>query len=130
MKVYGSDICIDCRNYKAIQKNRGFEAEYVDITANTQNLREFLHFRDNEPVFEPVRQRGGKGIPRKNFKNVFNPGFTTKSRGWGLGLTLAKRIIEQYHKGVIFVKDSTIGRGTTFRIQLPLISQPLDSDKC
>ena len=72
----------------------------------------------------------GKGIPRKNFKNVFNPGFTTKSRGWGLGLTLAKRIIEQYHKGAIFVKDSTIGRGTTFRIQLPLISQPLDSDKC
>lgn len=63
MKVYGSDICIDCRNYKAIQKNRGFEAEYVDITANTQNLREFLHFRDNEPVFEPVRQGGGIGIP-------------------------------------------------------------------
>ena len=63
MKVYGSDICIDCRNYKAIQKNRGFEAEYVDITANTQNLREFLHFRDNEPIFEPVRQHGGIGIP-------------------------------------------------------------------
>lgn len=63
MKVYGSDICIDCRNYKAIQKNRGFEAEYIDITENTQNLREFLYFRDNEPVFEPVRQRGGIGIP-------------------------------------------------------------------
>ena len=63
----------------------------------------------------------GKGIPRKNFKNVFNPGFTTKSRGWGLGLTLAKRIIEQYHGGSIFVKDSVIGSGTTFRIQLPLI---------
>lgn len=65
----------------------------------------------------------GKGIPRKNFKNVFNPGFTTKSRGWGLGLTLAKRIIEQYHGGSIFVKDSVIGSGTTFRIQLPLISR-------
>ena len=63
MKVYGSDICIDCRNYKAIQKNRGFEAEYIDITENTQNLREFLHFRDNEPIFEQVRQRGGIGIP-------------------------------------------------------------------
>ena len=63
MKVYGSDICIDCRNFKAIQKNRGFEAEYIDITENTQNLREFFHFRDNEPVFEPVRQRGGIGIP-------------------------------------------------------------------
>lgn len=61
----------------------------------------------------------GKGIARKNFKTVFNPGFTTKSRGWGLGLTLAKRIIEQYHSGSIFVKDSTLGVGTTFRIQLP-----------
>lgn len=63
MKVYGSDICIDCRNYKAIQKSRGFEAEYIDITENTQNLREFLHFRDSEAVFEPVRLRGGIGIP-------------------------------------------------------------------
>ena len=63
MKVYGSDICIDCRNYKAIQKNRGFAAEYIDITENTQNLREFLHFRDNEPIFEQVRYRGGIGIP-------------------------------------------------------------------
>ena len=63
MKVYGSDICIDCRNYKAIQKSRGFEAEYVDITANTQNLREFLLFRDHEEVFAPVRERGSIGIP-------------------------------------------------------------------
>ena len=63
----------------------------------------------------------GKGIPRKNFKTVFNPGFTSKKRGWGLGLTLAKRIIEQYHAGRIFVKNSTPGVGTTFRIELPLI---------
>jgi nitrogen-specific signal transduction histidine kinase len=62
----------------------------------------------------------GKGIARKNFKNVFNPGFTTKKRGWGLGLTLAKRIIEQYHRGKIFVKTSAPGVGTTFRIELPL----------
>ncbi len=61
----------------------------------------------------------GKGISRKNFKTVFNPGFTTKSRGWGLGLTLAKRIVEQYHRGRIFVARSTIGSGTTFRIELP-----------
>jgi signal transduction histidine kinase len=60
----------------------------------------------------------GKGILRKDFKNVFNPGYTTKKRGWGLGLTLAKRIIEQYHGGRIFVKSSTPGVGTTFRIQL------------
>ncbi|MCH5236936.1 MAG: ATP-binding protein [Muribaculaceae bacterium] len=61
----------------------------------------------------------GKGIARKNFKNVFSPGFTTKKRGWGLGLTLVKRIIEEYHGGKIFVKDSEIGKGTTFRIELP-----------
>lgn len=61
----------------------------------------------------------GKGIPRKNFKNVFSPGFTTKKRGWGLGLTLVKRIVEDYHGGRIYVKESEIGRGTTFRIELP-----------
>lgn len=61
----------------------------------------------------------GKGIARKNFKTVFNPGYTTKKRGWGLGLTLVKRIIEEYHSGKIYVKDSTPGRGTTFRIELP-----------
>lgn len=62
----------------------------------------------------------GKGIARKNHKKVFNPGFTTKKRGWGLGLTLARRIIEQYHQGDIFVKTSAPGMGTTFRINLPL----------
>ena len=61
----------------------------------------------------------GKGIPRKNQKTVFNPGFTTKKRGWGLGLTLAKRIIEQYHKGRIFVAWSEPGKGTSFEIDLP-----------
>ncbi len=64
----------------------------------------------------------GKGISRKNYKNVFNPGFTTKKRGWGLGLTLAKRIVEEYHNGRIFVKSSTPGIGTTFKIELPLTS--------
>lgn len=61
----------------------------------------------------------GKGISRKNFKNVFNPGHTSKKRGWGLGLTLAKRIVEEYHGGKIFVKESEPGKGTTFRIELP-----------
>ncbi len=63
----------------------------------------------------------GKGIPRKNFKTVFNPGYTTKKRGWGLGLTLVKRIIEEYHGGKIYVKESEPGVGTTFRIELPAI---------
>ena len=60
----------------------------------------------------------GKGIRKKNVKNVFRPGFTTKKRGWGLGLSLAKRIVEEYHHGHIFVKQSEVGRGTTFRIEL------------
>ncbi len=62
----------------------------------------------------------GRGIPRKNQKTVFNPGYTTKKRGWGLGLTLAKRIIEQYHMGKIFVSWSEPGEGTKFTITLPL----------
>ena len=60
----------------------------------------------------------GKGIPQRQIKTVFRPGFTTKQRGWGLGLTLAKRIIEQYHKGKISVLKSEVGKGTTFRIVL------------
>lgn len=62
----------------------------------------------------------GKGIHRKNFKTIFNPGYTTKTRGWGLGLALARRIIDQYHRGRIFVAESEIGKGTVFRIELPL----------
>ncbi|MCO6486142.1 MAG: HAMP domain-containing histidine kinase [Saprospiraceae bacterium] len=61
----------------------------------------------------------GKGIPSRRFRRVFKPGFTTKPRGWGLGLSLAKRIVESYHKGRIFVKSSVPGKGTTFAILLP-----------
>lgn len=61
----------------------------------------------------------GKGIRKRNLKNVFRPGFTTKKRGWGLGLSLAKRIVEEYHHGHIFVKKSEINVGTTFRIEMP-----------
>ena len=60
----------------------------------------------------------GKGIRKKDIGNVFKPGFTTKKRGWGLGLSLAKRIVEEYHRGKIYVKSSEVGRGTTFRIEL------------
>ena len=63
MKVYGTPICIDCRNYKAIQKARGFEAEFVDITENTDNLRAFLTLRDTQPSLAAVRERHGIGIP-------------------------------------------------------------------
>lgn len=63
MKVYGSEICIDCRNYLTIQKMRGFESEFIDITADTGNLKEFLRLRDTHPIFEPVREHSGIGIP-------------------------------------------------------------------
>ena len=65
----------------------------------------------------------GKGIERKHHKMVFRPGFTTKQRGWGLGLSLAKRIIEEYHHGRIYVLRSAPGEGTVFRIELPINSQ-------
>lgn len=60
----------------------------------------------------------GRGIPRYKYKTIFNPGYTTKKRGWGLGLTLVKRIIEEYHGGKIYVKESNVNAGTTFRIEL------------
>jgi signal transduction histidine kinase len=64
----------------------------------------------------------GKGIPRSKISMVFRPGFTTKVRGWGLGLTLAKRIIESYHNGKIYVKSSEENMGTTFRVSLNTVS--------
>ena len=60
----------------------------------------------------------GKGIAKNHWKTIFNPGYTTKKRGWGLGLALVKRIVEEYHHGRIFVKSSTIGQGTTFRLEI------------
>lgn len=81
----------------------------IDITTGAEKDMAWIEVKDT-----------GKGIARKNFRNVFNPGYTTKKRGWGLGLTLVKRIIEDYHRGRIFVKDSEIGVGTTFRIEIPI----------
>ena len=63
MKVYGADICIDCRNYKAIQESRGLEAEYINITESTERLKEFLEIRDTDPLMEEVKERHGIGIP-------------------------------------------------------------------
>lgn len=74
-------------------------------------------FEEDERVAVEVIDTG-KGIKKKDVKNVFTPGFTTKKRGWGLGLSLARRIVEEYHKGRIFVKESELGKGTTFRIEL------------
>ncbi|HEX6916174.1 MAG TPA: HAMP domain-containing sensor histidine kinase [Chitinophagaceae bacterium] len=79
----------------------------IDITIINQAAQVLIDVADN-----------GKGISKAHITKVFNPGFTTKKRGWGLGLTLTKRIIEQYHKGQIYVKSSEPGKGTTFRIVL------------
>ena len=84
----------------------------IDIVVTSDAQHAHLYFKDT-----------GKGIPRKNFKNVFTPGFTTKKRGWGLGLTLVKRIIEEYHGGKIYVKESEVGKGTTFAIEIPKIKE-------
>lgn len=80
----------------------------IDITTGSDKSTVWIEVKDT-----------GKGMARKNFKTVFNPGYTTKKRGWGLGLTLVKRIVEDYHGGRIFVKDSEPGVGTTFRIEFP-----------
>jgi signal transduction histidine kinase len=76
-------------------------------------------WKENKNVIIEVADTG-KGIRKKDIKHVFTPGFTTKKRGWGLGLSLAKRIVEEYHRGKIFVKSSEIGKGTTFCIEMPL----------
>ncbi len=73
-------------------------------------------FEKEDDIFVDITDTG-KGITKNNFEQIFTPGFSTKKRGWGLGLTLARRIIEEYHHGKIFVKESS-SKGTTFRIQL------------
>ncbi|MTI20508.1 HAMP domain-containing histidine kinase [Fulvivirga sp. RKSG066] len=89
----------------------------VDAMGGTGKITVYILKASEGRVFVDVAD-SGKGIPKTKIKQVFNPGFTTKKRGWGLGLTLAKRIIQSYHKGKIFVKSSEENKGTTFRIVL------------
>ena len=79
------------------------------ITVNITNQHQFVYIDISDT---------GKGVSKASYKTIFKPGYTTKNRGWGLGLSLSKRIIEEYHDGQIFVKSSEIGKGTTFRIVL------------
>ena len=88
----------------------------VDAMEGSGTIDLSLREEGNKVVLE-VKDTG-KGIRKKDIKNVFTPGFTTKQRGWGLGLSLAKRIVEEYHHGRIFVKSSELGKGTTFRVEL------------
>ena len=75
--------------------------------------------RENDVAYIDVTDTG-KGLPRSKFKTIFQPGYTTKTRGWGLGLSLAQRIVKEYHDGKIIVKNSEIDKGTTMRICLPI----------
>ena len=92
-----------CKN--AIDAMQGKGKIIISVTERKERL--FIDIQDS-----------GKGIPKSQHKTVFKPGFTTKKRGWGLGLSLVKRIIESYHSGKVFVKSSEINKGTTFRIVL------------
>lgn len=74
-------------------------------------------FHDEQNAYIEVSDTG-KGLPKSNRRRIFEPGYTTKKRGWGLGLSLAKRIMEEYHKGKIYVKKTVLGKGTTFRLEL------------
>ena len=88
----------------------------VDAMSGAGTITLRVH-RSNRTIFIDVADTG-KGMERKLFKRIFRPGFTTKQRGWGLGLSLSKRIIEDYHRGKLFVQESTVGQGSVFRITL------------
>ena len=88
----------------------------IDAMGNNGTITINLHEKENK-IYIDVTDTG-KGVPKSQFKTIFQPGYSTKKRGWGLGLSLAKRIIENYHNGKIFIKWSEIGKGTTFRIVL------------
>ncbi|MDE6019000.1 MAG: HAMP domain-containing histidine kinase [Muribaculaceae bacterium] len=111
-------------DYGVLVSTSLFEWVMENLTKNAVDAMEGvgeIHIttgHEKDCVWIEIRDTG-KGIPRKNFNKVFNPGYTTKERGWGLGLTLVKRIIEEYHDGRIFVKESELGQGTTFRLELP-----------
>lgn len=93
----------------------------VNAIDNAGNIKvEISGSKTRNQVFIDVTDTG-KGIPRSKFETVFQPGYTTRKRGWGLGLSLTRRMVENYHKGQIFVKDSELGKGTTFRIVLKSI---------
>jgi len=92
-----------CKN--AVDAMEGSGTVTIDISEDTDHIQ--IDVADT-----------GKGIPKSRFKTIFHPGFTSKKRGWGLGLTLSKRIVENYHAGKIFVKSSALNKGTTFRILL------------
>jgi len=95
-----------CKNAVDAIKGNG----QVDIILRKTKKHVEIDIKDN-----------GKGLHRNQYKSIFKPGYTTKLRGWGLGLSLARRIVEGYHGGKLFVKESELGKGSTFRITLPKV---------
>ena len=87
----------------------------IDVSSRVEERRVVIEVRDT-----------GKGMPSHMFKQVFLPGISTKERGWGLGLAFVKRIVEDYHNGKVFVKESVPDQGTTFVILLPLLPADID----
>ncbi|MFT4521769.1 MAG: hypothetical protein ACI8ZN_000707 [Bacteroidia bacterium] len=117
------DLILDETNIKARINIPLFAWVIENITKNAADAMEgegaltfHVYLKDGAPVLDITDT--GKGIPSSDFKTIFKPGFTTKRRGWGLGLSLVKRIVQNYHKGHIFVKESTPYKKTTFRIIL------------
>jgi signal transduction histidine kinase len=96
-----------CRNAIDAMTERDDHSGRIMLRLSTEGTRAVIEVEDN-----------GRGIPKSQFKEIFRAGFTTKQRGWGLGLTLVKRIVEEYHHGRIFVKSSVVGQGSVFRIEI------------
>ncbi len=131
---------MDSRTPKSIKLIKHLPSQDVVVSANgalfewvlenlTKNAVDAIGNSEGRIVLNMVQEGNGvaievadsgKGIKKKDLRNVFRPGFTTKKRGWGLGLSLAKRIVEEYHHGRIFVKSSEEGKGTVFRIELKM----------
>ena len=117
---------MDRRTSKKVEMIRDFPAEDVIVRMNS-SLFEWVIENLCKNAVDAMEGKGRllltlkaeSNIRKRDIKNVFTPGFTTKQRGWGLGLSLARRIVEDYHKGRIFVKSSEVGKGTTFRIEMP-----------
>lgn len=109
--------------YKAFLNIPLFEWVIENLSKNAINAMngegkiQFFVSAHQQYIYVDIRDYG-IGIPKSKFETVFEPGYTTRKRGWGLGLSLTKRIIENYHSGRVFVKESEIGKGTTFRIML------------
>jgi hypothetical protein len=115
--TYNKDICVPLNIYLFNWVIENLFKNAVDAIGDNAGIIDIIITAENKFIYIDISD-SGKGVQKSKFKTIFKPGYTSKQRGWGLGLSLSKRIIEQYHSGKIFVKNSTINKGTTFRIVL------------